>query len=314
MSRVLSIQSHVVSGYVGNKSATFPLQLLEFDVDVINSVHFSNHTGYPDGFEGDVLQGDQLRNILKGLQRNGLLEGVGHLLTGYIGSESFLRAVLDVLKTLRSSNNGMCRYVCDPVLGDYNSDGEGRFYCPPQLAKIYRDEVLPLANVVTPNRFEAEELTGIKVCTLNDAKDACKKLHDLGPDLVFITSATFNGKVDDKSVGDKEEKLMTILASKRTTSGDAMNSSDEVWRIDSPIINGTYTGTGDLCAALLLAWTEKESNLQRAMEKVCGTMYSVIKATKDYSGDTVRSRELRLIQSKEIIENPPVLFTASRVN
>ena len=67
MSRVLSIQSHVVSGYVGNKSATFPLQLLEFDVDVINSVHFSNHTGYPDGFEGDVLQGEELRNILKGL-------------------------------------------------------------------------------------------------------------------------------------------------------------------------------------------------------------------------------------------------------
>ena len=315
MSRVLSIQSHVVSGYVGNKSATFPLQLLEFDVDVINSVHFSNHTGYPDGFEGDVLQGDQLRNILKGLQRNGLLEGVGHLLTGYIGSESFLRAVLDVLKTLRSSNNGICRYVCDPVLGDYNSNGEGRFYCPPQLAKIYRDEVLPLANVVTPNRFEVEQLTGMEVTTLDDAKDACKKLHDLGPELVFITSATFNGEGDDKNAGDidKEEKLMTILASKRTTSSGA-TSSDEVWRIDSPIIDGTYTGTGDLCAALLLAWTEKESNLQIAMEKVCGTMYSVIKTTNDCSGDTVRSRELRLIQSKTIIENPPALFTASRVN
>ena len=314
MSRVLSIQSHVVSGYVGNKSATFPLQLLEFDVDVINSVHFSNHTGYPDGFEGDVLQGDQLRNILKGLQRNGLLDGVGHLLTGYIGSESFLRAVLDVLKTLRSSNNGICRYVCDPVLGDYNSNGEGRFYCPPQLAQIYRDEVLPLANVVTPNRFEAEQLTGIKVETLSDAKDACKKLHDLGPELVFITSATFNGasKGDNKDVDAKEEKFMTILASKRTTSEDS--AYDEVWRIDSPIIDGTYTGTGDLCAALLLAWTEKESSLQMAMEKVCGTMYSVIKATNDCSGDTVRSRELRLIQSKGIIENPPALFTASRVD
>ena len=106
---------------------------------------------------------------------------------------------------------------------------------------------------------------------------------------------------------------MTILASKRTTSGGA-TSSDEVWRIDSPIIDGTYTGTGDLCAALLLAWTEKESNLQTAMEKVCGTMYSVIKVTNDCSGDTVRSRELRLIQSKKIIENPPALFTASRVN
>jgi pyridoxine kinase len=312
-SRVMSIQSHVVSGYVGNKSATFPLQLLQFDVDVINSVHFSNHTGHPCGFEGDVLQGDQLRSILKGLQRNGLLEGIGHLLTGYIGSESFLRAVLDVLKTLRSRNNGVCRYVCDPVLGDYDGEGEeGRFYCPPQLADIFRDEVLPLANVVTPNRFEAEQLTGIKIRTLADAQSACKTLHDLGPELVFITSAIFDGKGDhEEAIDSKEEKLMTILASKRTSSGDAKR--DEIWRIDSPIIDGTYTGTGDLCAALLLAWTEKESNLQTAMEKVAGTMYSVIKATSECSGKTVASRELRLIQSKNLIENPPALFTASRV-
>ena len=80
--RILSIQSHVVSGYVGNKSAVFPLQLLGFDVDVVNSVHFSNHTGYPHGFEGDVLQGTQLVQILEGLKRNGLLENIGHLLTG----------------------------------------------------------------------------------------------------------------------------------------------------------------------------------------------------------------------------------------
>ena len=302
MSRVLSIQSHVVSGYVGNKAATFPLQLLGFDVDVCNSVQFSNHTGYDGGFEGDVLQGDQLRTILKGLKRNGLLQNVGHLLTGYIGSESFLRAVLDVLKTLRSSNNG-CRYVCDPVLGDYNVDGEGRFYCPPELAKIYRNEVLPLANVVTPNRFEAEQLTGITINTLADAKEACKVLHDLGPELVFITSAEIDGK---------NGKLMTILASKRTMSDSA--SSDEIWRVDSPIIDGAYTGTGDLCAALLLAWTEREPhNLQTAMEKASGTMFSVIKATNDSSGNTVGSRELRLIQSKDFIENPPRMFKAVRV-
>ena len=137
---------------VGNKSAVFPLQLLGFDVDVINSVHFSNHTGYPQGWEGDVLAGNQLHAILQGLQRNDLLENTQHVLTGYIGSESFLEAVLEVVHTLRSSqtttNGPECRvrFVCDPVLGD-----RGAFYVPQELVGLYREKVLPLADVVTPN-------------------------------------------------------------------------------------------------------------------------------------------------------------------
>jgi len=96
--RVLSIQSHVVHGYVGNKAAVFPLQLLGFDVDVINSVQFSNHTGYQKSWEGDVLNGEQLGSLLDGLERNELLRNTGHLLTGYIGSESFLRVVIKVIR------------------------------------------------------------------------------------------------------------------------------------------------------------------------------------------------------------------------
>ena len=99
--RVLSIQSHVVHGYVGNKAAVFPLQLLGFDVDVINSVQFSNHTGYDQKWEGDVLNGGQLDSLLDGLERNDLLKNTQHLLTGYIGSESFLRSVIRVLNTLK---------------------------------------------------------------------------------------------------------------------------------------------------------------------------------------------------------------------
>ena len=142
------------SSDVGNKSAVFPLQLLGFDVDVVNSVHFSNHTGYKEGWEGDVLKGDQLRAILDGLQRNDLLGEIGHVLTGYIGSESFLEAVLDVIQTLRgagccssTSTTSPVRFVCDPVLGD-----KGEFYVPRSLVALYRDRVLPLADVVTPNQ------------------------------------------------------------------------------------------------------------------------------------------------------------------
>lgn len=122
------------------------MQLLGFDVDVVNSVHFSNHTGYPNGWEGDVLKGDQLRAILSGLERNELLFNVHHVLTGYLGSASFLEAVLDVVKALRSKGTQV-RFVCDPVLGD-----KGAFYVPIELVDLYRQKVLPMADVVTPNQ------------------------------------------------------------------------------------------------------------------------------------------------------------------
>ena len=307
--RVLSIQSHVVSGYVGNKASVFPLQVLGFDVDFINSVNFSNHTGYQNGFEGDVLGGDQLRNILNGLERNGLLQGIGHLLTGYIGSESFLRAVLDVLKKLRSVNSEShpVRYVCDPVLGDQDWLGNNsRFYCPKELVEIYRTLLIPLADVLTPNQFEVEQLTKVKVKTIADAKRACNILHSMGPELVFITSVVLDDSDQDVSTGSRQ---MTILASKREGNG-----TPEMWRVDSSIISGRYTGTGDLCAAILLAWTAKEpGNLSSAMEKVCGSMWSIIKETENKANDSVSSRELRLIQSKDVLENPPSLFEARRI-
>ena len=125
---------------VGNKAAVFPLQLLGFDVDVINSVQFSNHTGYPHGYEGEVLDSQMLGKLVKGLERNGLLSGVGNILTGYIGSESILRAVVDVVKKVKDMNP-KCRYLCDPVLGD-----RGEFYVPKELVNIYREEMLPLVS------------------------------------------------------------------------------------------------------------------------------------------------------------------------
>ena len=146
--RVLSIQSHVVHGYVGNKSAVFPLQLLGVEVDPVNSVQFCNHTGYAAGVRGDVLQGDQLRALVDGLGANGLLAGYTHLLTGYIGSPSFLRAVVDALVAMRAANAPEAvAYFCDPVLGD-----GGKLYVPEALVDIYRDDVVPLATVRTAVR------------------------------------------------------------------------------------------------------------------------------------------------------------------
>jgi len=165
--RVLSIQSHVVSGYVGNKCAVFPLQVfgqltfwktailcsfhlqaLGFEVDFINSVQFSNHTGYGN-WKGQVLTDNDLDDLYQGLVDNDLVRYT-HLLTGYVGSVSFLQKIQSVISSIKNKLTD-CIYLCDPVLGD-----NGHFYVPEALIPIYQKNVLPLADITTPNTFELE--------------------------------------------------------------------------------------------------------------------------------------------------------------
>lgn len=327
--RVLSIQSHVVSGYVGNKAAAFPLQLLGFDVDVINSVQFSNHTGYG-SWEGEVLQGDMLLKLVDGMDENGLSDETGHILTGYIGSESFLRAVVTIVRKMKVVNPQV-RYVCDPVLGDI-----GKFYVPEQLVKIYKDEVVPLADVLTPNQFEVEQLTGVRIENINDAQRACGILHDLGVPLVLITSIIFptNAQQSQDSMG--------VFASERfmlqnVSCGIETESYEDEQRIlYVPKLPGQFTGTGDISAALWLALTaDSTSSLAQKLEQLAGTMNAIVERTYQASLEKlqkqgissleepkdeatrkriVRSREMQLIQSASDILNPPLRFQATKIS
>ncbi len=191
----------------------------------------------------------------------------------------------------------------------------GKLYVPAELVQIYRKEVIPLANVVTPNQFEAEKLTGMKIKTFEDASKALFNLHELGPKLVVLTSMVLEGCSDK----------MFIVASQRHHD-DEGNEDEEgktttrqtkqvVWRIESPILPGTYTGTGDLTAALFLAWTAKDpGNLGNTLEKVVSTMFTVIQTTQKESDGTIQGKELKLIKSKNVIENPPKLFKAEQIN
>ena len=154
----------------------FALQRMGFEVDAINTVQFSNHTGYPT-VKGTVLQGDKLREIVEGLTGNGVAT-YSHVLTGYIGSLTVMDAIVDVVKRLQELNPGL-RYVCDPVMGD-----NGRMYVPEGCLQAFRDSVLPLASVVTPNQFEAELLTGRAVRSERDAVAVCDDLHAMGPTTV----------------------------------------------------------------------------------------------------------------------------------
>ncbi|KAL6422063.1 hypothetical protein ACFW04_010849 [Cataglyphis niger] len=288
--RILSIQSHVVSGYVGNKSATFPLQLLGFEVDAINSVQLSNHTGYKE-CKGQILNDKDLDDLIDGLTKNNL-DNYTHLLTGYIRSASFLKRVALLITTLKRKNPNLI-YVCDPVMGD-----NGKMYVPEALKEIYKKEIVPLADVLTPNQFELELLTDEKIISMTELKNAIKKLHQIGPKIIAVSSIELN------------HKLMTVVS----------NEKDNVLlKVDIPKIPVTFTGSGDLFAALFLAYLYLESNMKTTIEKTVNSLYGVLLNTYEYSKEYADSKaqyarkiELQLIQSKNNIENPDIhLFAES---
>ncbi|KAF5286804.1 hypothetical protein FQR65_LT12425 [Abscondita terminalis] len=286
--RVLSIQSHVVSGYVGNKSATLPLQLLGFDVDAINSVQFSNHTGYGK-VKGQILSNTDLDELLQGLHLNGL-DNYTHLLTGYIGSPLFLNRIASLVKDLKATNPDLI-YVCDPVMGD-----NGKMYVPKELLPIYKN-LVALADVVTPNQYEVELLTDMKINSVNDAWNAIDCLHNLGCKTVVLSST---------ELGD--ESCLLGLASSKT------DKEQIAFTISIPRVPACFTGTGDLFAACFLAWMHKsDNNVRESLEKTINTIQAVINRTWDYAkskGVSQKNMELKIVQSKCDIENPKQLVTA----
>eukprot|EP00892_Ulva_mutabilis_P007191 jgi/Ulvmu1/4844/UM020_0130.1 len=302
MKRVLSVQSHVVSGYVGNKCASFPLQLLGYEVDTINTVQFSNHTGYP-SFTGSVVSGDVLRSLTDGLKANGLLVGHTHLLTGYIGSLSFLKEVSNLLTEMRAGNESVV-HVCDPVLGDH-----GHMYVPEDLVDAYVREIVPSATLLTPNQFELELLSQTKVSTMAEAVAACSKMHEMGVDTVVVTSLALDDFADS----------IVLLGSSRVEQVDTCP-----FYITVPKLDAYFSGVGDLLAALLLYHTTENPNrLAHATEHAIGSLQSVLQFTAKAAGaasksterssDVMQARELRLVQCQSDILHPVVVHRSQPV-
>ena len=293
--RVLSVQSHVVNGYVGQKCAVLALNRLGFDVDALNTVSLSNHTGYPT-CTGQRLSGHDVKELWDGMQANGLTNHT-HVLSGYIGDAS----VVEQLAAIVSSLPGRREYVADPVFGD-----EGKLYVPSAIPEKFEELLLPLATVLTPNDFEVEVLTGVRISTLADAARACGVLFDKGPLLrtVVITSCSL-------STGE-----VTLIASIRESAEAGRILVSRVARLD-----GYFTGTGDLLAALLLGWLHRypesnEEDLRRAVDHAVAGLQAVLRDTHRHTGERRRERkqddrawwsrrDLRLVQNQDSLLHPP---------
>ncbi|XP_040339732.1 pyridoxal kinase [Herpailurus yagouaroundi] len=305
--RVLSIQSHVVRGYVGNRAATFPLQVLGFEIDALNSVQFSNHTGYPH-WKGQVLNSNELQELYEGLKLNNVNK-YDYVLTAYTRDKSFLASVVDIVRELKRQNSGLV-YVCDPVMGD-KWNGEGSMYVPEDLLPVYKEKVVPVADIITPNQFEAELLSGRKIHSQEEALVVMDVLHAMGPDTVVITSSDLPSP--------RGSDYLIALGSQRIRNPDGSVVTERI-RMEMHKVDAVFVGTGDLFAAMLLAWTHKHpNNLKVACEKTLSAMHHVLQRTiacaKAQAGGGLKPSpsqlELRMVQSKKDIENPEIVVQAA---
>lgn len=305
--RVLSIQSHVVRGYVGNRAAMFPLQVLGFEVDAVNSVQFSNHTGYAH-WKGQVLQSQELHELYEGLKVNSVNK-YDYVLTGYTRDKSFLAMVVDIVQELKQQNPRLV-YVCDPVMGD-KWNGEGSMYVPQDLLPVYRDKVVPVADIITPNQFEAELLSGRKIHSQEEAFEVMDLLHCMGPDTVVITSSDLPSP--------QGSDYLIALGSQRMRKPDGSTVTQRI-RMEMRKVDAVFVGTGDLFAAMLLAWTHHHpNNLKVACEKTVSAMQHVLQRTircaKAEAGEGQKPSpaqlELRMVQSKRDIEDPEIVVQAT---
>lgn len=283
MTTVLSIQSSVAYGHVGNSAATFPLMRIGVEVWPVITVHFSNHTGYG-AWRGPLLAPSDVGEVIRGIDDRGVLGQVDAVLSGYQGAAEMGTQVLAAVDLVKQRNPDAI-YCCDPVIGDV---GRG-VYVRPGIPEFMRDQVIPAAQIVTPNHFELDFLTGRTTTTVDQVLDAADVLRATGPDVVLVTSTVLEDS-------DPDEMQMLV-----DTAGGS-------WRVATPRLEHTFTGSGDLTAALFLAHYLQGSDPAAALGRTADAVYSLLDVTA-----RAGSAELLLVAAQDQLVNPDHHFEVERL-
>ena len=262
---ILSIQSAVSYGYVGNSAAVFPMQRMGFDVWAVHTTCLSNHVGYPTN--GGYTPGvDQLRSQLDGLVRLPQFAELGCVLTGYLASAELAHELADFIEELRLTREDI-RFICDPVMGDH-----GRVYVPLDLVECFQERLCPMADMIVPNAFELGLLAGFTIETLSDAKQAARHLSaELGA--AVVATGIHTHPDHQHIVACQDDHLLVVRA---------------------PHIEGRFAGSGDVFTALLTAWTRKGYPLYEALVRATSAMTTIIEYPAAAGGG-----ELRLIAAQD---------------
>ncbi|SES74291.1 pyridoxal kinase PdxY [Thorsellia anophelis] len=283
---VLTIQSHVAYGHVGNAAATLPMQLLKIQPIVINTVQFSNHTGYGE-FKGQVFTASHIEDVLSGLEARGVLENCHAVLSGYLGDADIGEVILKSVQKIRKQNPSMI-YLCDPVMGDI---GRGIFVRP-GIPEFLKHSALREASIITPNHFEYELLAEQTFTDLNEIITHAKLLikHNQHLHAVVITSL----RLPDLP----PEKLETLLV---TEQGACL--------VETPYhdLEPLPNGMGDTLSAILLSHILNGKPIEEATALAVSSLYSLVSHT--IAGE----RDLPLIANQSDIHSPSPIFEIKRL-
>jgi pyridoxine kinase len=280
---ILSIQSHVAYGHVGNTSAVFPMQRLGVEVWAIHTVQFSNHTGYG-AWKGRVFDGPAIEELVDGIEDRGVLPRCDGVLSGYMGSADIGNAILSAVARVRAANPAAL-YCCDPVIGDV---GRGVFVRP-GIPEFMREQALPAADIITPNQFELDYLSGIGTETLASLKEAIAAVHLLGPKVVLVTSVQLQETPDD---------AIDLVA----------GEGGRYWRVRTPKLSLSVNGAGDAIAALFFVHYARTRSAAQALGEAAASVYGLMKRTEQAG-----SREILTVAAQEEFVSPSRRFAVEEV-
>jgi pyridoxine kinase len=281
--RFLSIQSSVAYGHVGNSAATFPLQRLGHEVWPVHTVVFSNHTGYG-AWRGRLLAPDEVRDVVTGIEERGVLPTCDAVLSGYLGGPGICEVVVDAVARVKAANP-RATYTCDPVMGNATSG----CFVDPAIPPVIREQVVPVADLITPNQFELGFLTHTAPDTLESTLDSADAARALGPSTVLVTSLLRPDRPDD---------TIEMLAV----------TGDGAWTVRTPRLALKANGSGDLTAALFTAHLGETGSPAEALARTSSSVYAVLAATLE-TGE----RELRIVAAQDAIAHPACEFDVEQV-
>ncbi len=277
---IISIQSQVAFGHVGNSAAVFPMQLHGIDVVAVPTTLLSNRPGYPT-IRGRVLEAELVADLLRGIEERGAVDNASMILSGYLGSAEIAAVVADFIARAKASHPAL-RYTLDPVLGDRDRG----LFVKAEIPPLVRDRLLPLADIITPNHFEFEMLCGGAAVTLDQLLAGARALIARGPSTVVITSAELSGTPAD---------AIETLAIERAAA----------WRVRTPRVPISPNGTGDLFAALFTSARVRGQDTPQALAHAASAMIAVIERT---AADG--TEELRIVESAGELVHPKRRFEA----
>ena len=280
---LLSIQSSVAFGHVGNSAAVFPLQRLGIEAWAVNTVHFSNHTGYGE-WRGPLLSADDLREVVRGVEERGVLPRLSAVLSGYQGGEEVGEVVLETVARVKAAAPDAV-YCCDPVMGDV---GRGMFVRP-GIPELMRDRVVPAADVITPNHFELELLAGGEARTEAAVLQAADAVRATGPRTVLVTSVLTEDTPED------EVDLVVV-------------SDQGAWACRTPLLPISPNGCGDVTSAVFLAHLLTTGSAETALRRVSSTVFGILEKTLEAG-----TREIALVAAQDLIASPPDRFPTRRL-